>query len=156
MSVDGSDSGNGSPLNPVRTFERAQQLVDVDSAKDSIYMTAGIYPIDETITLEDGQNVYGSFTYDFAGRSFQKTVISSSEQTTAMEVANLSAPLTVASVAIETDNATTFGSYRAALIVNNAGDVTLRDVHAIAGFGGPERLASPVCRYGGLPWQPGQ
>ncbi len=154
VSVDGNDTGNGSPLNPVRTFERAQQLVDGDSNKDSIYMTSGIYPVNETITLEDGQNVYGSFTYDFAGQSFQKTVISSSEQTTAMEIANLSAPLTVASVAIETDNATTFGSYRAALIVSNAGDyLTLRDVHVIAGFGGPG--ASGVSGFAGMVGSPG-
>ncbi|HMI93786.1 MAG TPA: hypothetical protein VK509_20575, partial [Polyangiales bacterium] len=71
VSVDGSDSGPGSPTRPLRTInvaiERAAASLASDGPRPHVFVAAGVYI--ESVTMRDGVRLHGGYSSDFLAQS---------------------------------------------------------------------------------------
>ena len=71
VSVDGDDSGPGSPTRPLRSINtaitRAVASLDTDHPRPHVYVAAGVYT--ETVRLRDGVLLHGGYRSDFLAQS---------------------------------------------------------------------------------------
>ena len=149
--TNGNDGNPGSKMSPVATIGKALSLV---GGKPRVYICAGAYVENVTLTSTVAPNLYGGFVCGtWAPTAGAAAVQVTPSTSAALTITSVTTPITIADIAfVATDGTAAASPSSIGAIVSQSTNVVLKRVSISAGAGFTQAPAAPlVTNYAGHP-----